>query len=1052
MKKNMKRIVTLVLCAVMALGLLAVSASADSAITYDGGLTVDKTATKNTNDYTISLEAALKQSACDIVLVVDQSGAMNGTYAQDNGEWEYVRHEWETGLYVGILPIGNHPPFGTGTWNDDGDYYMQDPYDETVYHKLERSSHSYSYSEFYWWVKYSYTDTKGVKHDITQHDVGEGEAYPYYYTRTWKGGTTYTKANKMEEQATALVSQIAAAAAENGLDHRIAVVGFSCGDTYNGENFNYANTGVYNGGTMTTYSNKISDTYGSALKNARTQADVIKASITASANLATRKIPALHNFGLEMADGILANNGDNARKKIVVVITGRTPGWTDVYDGKVADNAITEKRKLEAQGATIYTINMMESTDNTTDTFMNNISSPGCYTLAKTTGEFATAAAKVIENIKAQSVLPLDADTQLVDTLSTYFQFKSNPNVRYAWVSSGTEAFATVPTSQYSISGKTITLNGFAFNNHISTDTTSQKLVVKFDVEPATGFLGGNGVPTNEATSAIVNDGTSYKFPEPKVDVAIPTLTVTAQDKNVYLLGGVTADEMKTGVTIKAGTVSIDPAATNYGLASWQNEFVNISVTTDTAKTNLTADTTYSVSCAVTSKTNAANTSTASASANINVFKPVLTYNDKTIYLGQSPSLVPADTAWKHGDTASTAVTMLGSAPTLSDYTYSASDFSTCQKGVTLDSLKVNGTTISDKTLFTANAFNVHVLKPTLAASDVTIYRGNSVNLNGQVSISGWACGCNGTDKQTGTGTGAPTVSYGYKVTDTSAEVPAKPEDCTSVTATLKLNGTAYDAYTKSFTVHVLQPGFTVSTSDVWADYGVAVDLATHCVSYTEAWNDNNHTSVTEEGVSGKPSVDAANTAFTYGTVTGLTNGVYTVGESDQTINVTGLNYKFSNGLTGSETYTDKSFTVHVNTFKLTIKKNWAEGTASYKQDTIFTVTRGNEILRVVIPKGESSVTVAGLLCGQRYYVKEVAGWSWRCNDGITSSFKGARTHDHANDVSTTKPAEGINTQTFTNKLRPEKTLWLSGSDYVDNKWTGTAWSNGKNGLQALFN
>lgn len=1061
MKKNMKRIVTLVLCAVMALGLLAVSASADTAITYDGGLTVDKTATKNADgSYTISLEAALKQSACDIVLVVDQSGSMNDTYMQDDGYWDYTEHNWDRNWN------DNLPPFGTGIFQEDtdadndgivdgttstvthqGPYYIYDANDDT-YYELERVwCGYYSGGEFggLYFVEYQYVDKSGNTHTYSASNVTKNTVF---YTRKWVGGTAHSKKDVMQSQLKSLADQIAAAAAENGLDHRIAVVGFGSGrktfgSGMNEQTFNYETTGLYDNGTQIKMPNITQAQYKSALKSVTKQSSNIEASINA---LKSQDLPALHQYGLEMADTILKNNGDAARKKIVVVVTDGAPSWTGVYDSDCANPAKDQAGALKAQGATIYTINMMENPDDSTTSFMNYISSSGCYTLAKQKEAFEAALATITENIKAQSVLPLDADTQLVDTLSTYFQFKTNPNVRYAWVSSGSETFTSVPASQYSISGKTITLDGFAFNRNISTDTTSKKLVVKFDVEPATGFLGGNGVPTNEATSAIVNDGTRYKFPEPTVDVAIPNLTVTAENKNVYLLGGVTADEMKNSASVTLNGSAIG--------TEWQDDFVTVNKSA-TAQSGLTADSTYTVSCTVTPNSNgtvSAATFT-SASANINVFKPELSYSDETIYLGNTPKLTPHTTKWMHG-TDEADQTSMGDAPAL-DITYNHKTFDDCHMDMDIETAKIGTTDVTE--YVTCSKFAVHVLKPTLTANDVTIYQGQSQTLASCISGADEAWTDTHNTHTAGSATGGkPTISYTFNQTGTSIT----PDSCTTVTITAATaNGKSVMDYlnTKEFTVHVLKPTFALTVTDLWADVYVTVNLSqalSGTVSNSWAYTGNCSSGHDKTTFTDAPSLGTLTVNYSKASHKMVDADAIT----EPTFTATGVSYgtgKQATVASGDVTVTypgsSSCITLHVNTFDLTIKKSWADGTESYKQDTIFTIKRTkkvdgssyptNEILRVVIPKGETEVKIAGLLCGQVYHVQEETGWSWRCNNGGSSNPSGrgdSTGHDH-NTVTNTAPAECHAEAGFTNELK--KNQWLSGRDYVDNKWTGSKWS-----------
>lgn len=178
-----------------------------------------------------------------------------------------------------------------------------------------------------------------------------------------------------------------------------------------------------------------------------------------------------------------------------------------------------------------------------------------------------------------------------------------------------------------------------------------------------------------------------FEFERPDVDVEIKDITVTAKDKNVYLLGDLTADQIKSGATAKVGDVELKLGKENYGLESWQYEYVNIEVSyqdkdgnTVTDLSDLKEDTTYSVSVKVTPK-NSGTVSEQSGKGDgtINVFKPELTYKDSEVYYGDT---VPADftankvsESWKHGDTTSSdeGVVMTGDAPVLA-MTYTPDD------------------------------------------------------------------------------------------------------------------------------------------------------------------------------------------------------------------------------------------------------------------------------------------------------------------------------------------------------------------------------------------
>lgn len=313
-----------------------------------------------------------------------------------------------------------------------------------------------------------------------------------------------------------------------------------------------------------------------------------------------------------------------------------------------------------------------------------------------------TSDAVVKDIISPQFTLPAGTTAANI-TVETYACTGKNANDDYTWSNNNSTMGATA-----SISGDQVNVTGFNFSeNYVGTVTEGDsvtyrghKLVISFKVQPKAGFLGGNEVYTN-TSAGIYENGSAENplltFDRPTVNVPIKDVTVTAKDKNVHLKGEVTADQLKDGSEISVGDVKLDlskAADTDkpYGLDSWQTEYVDITVTVKDKDgnvisdklDNLTDDTTYTVEVTVTPKTTGSTGSAGTPAteksgkntpaANINVFKPELTFKDSTAYYGES---VPANNnysgnkvgseTWKHGDTASTdaGVTMLGIKPTL---------------------------------------------------------------------------------------------------------------------------------------------------------------------------------------------------------------------------------------------------------------------------------------------------------------------------------------------------------------------------------------------------
>lgn len=304
------------------------------------------------------------------------------------------------------------------------------------------------------------------------------------------------------------------------------------------------------------------------------------------------------------------------------------------------------------------------------------------------TADNADALNKVFEQISDSISTPtisLDASTVIKDVVTQYFNVPNAQDVK-VYTADATSTSLTnnewaerqeISNAQVSVSDDTISVTGFDFNkNFVSSEQKPEtkdygkKLIIEFTVTPKDGFLGGNNVPTNGTTSGVYTGETAVDtFEVPEVNVPIENVTVTAQDKNVYLLDSLSADQLKAGATVKVGTVSLQLDENNFGLEAWQNAFVDINVTAPENETNLTVDTdTYNLSVAVTP--NSAGTvdgKTGSDTANINVFKPEITWRDSQINAGEVANYKDnfVSEVWKHGTTVDETVTMTGTAPTL---------------------------------------------------------------------------------------------------------------------------------------------------------------------------------------------------------------------------------------------------------------------------------------------------------------------------------------------------------------------------------------------------
>ena len=581
---------------------------------------------------------------------------------------------------------------------------------------------------------YTYTDAAGTIQTIGTSTGAATQYAPPFYKRSISTNGGGSRLDALKSAVTAFSNAVAAkAAGEDGdinapadnVNHRIAVVGFASGQRYNGTNYNYNNTEVFVGSNQYRYGTAAQGQYGNAFQNMNTSTGVgnVSASITAlAADGGT-----LTNLGLEMANGIFAANpiqSGETRNRVVVLFTDGVPGWSG-FDSDTANDAISQASTAKnTYGATVYSIGIFSGADassagnqNGNETqkanwFMQQVSSnngafhyPSYYLSAGDADSLNSIFQQISNNITTGgSSTTLGSETVIKDIISPYFTLPAGASASeirldtYDCTGMTGDTYTWSSTSdgnggaKASISDDQVSVTGFDFSeNWCGTETDAngnviyrgKKLVITFTVDPKPGFLGGNGVPTNDNAGVYENSSATtpvITFEQPTVDVPIQDVTVAAEDKNVYLLGGVTAEQLKTSATVKVGDIDLDLNESNYGLQDWQTAFVDITVTLKKADgtqiptaglNNLTDDTTYTIEVTVAPKNEGnATEKTGSKEDKINVFKPELTFKDSEAYYGET---VPTDFSgnkvgsetWKHGDTVSTDVTMLGTEPTL---------------------------------------------------------------------------------------------------------------------------------------------------------------------------------------------------------------------------------------------------------------------------------------------------------------------------------------------------------------------------------------------------
>ena len=701
--------------------------------------------------------------------------------------------------------------------------------------------------------------------------------------------------------------------------------------------------------------------------------------------------------------------------------------------------------------------------------------------------------------------------------------------------------------------------------------TVSETLTVKFK----DGFLGGHSVPTNDAASGIyVGDTMAAAFGIPTVNVPVPEITyVTAVDKNIYLGKTLSNAELLEGVkaTYTAGgkTFTIDPTKTNFGLESWQTAYTNSIVF------SVKDETVFTLGCTITpneAQTTIYQPVSKTGNATITVFKPHITFNDSTIYLGveadyednhdkvcvqwfddDENEAVPEDMTGNEPNVTITynkptgyftectnvsvktvkldtyaarlddvtfvnaddnaedhqftvhvvkpvvefqpSTIYLGYEPTdddfedynivkagvnhkitwthtkddgsyTEDYDYPDVTFAFDTKGANYtDCAPISATVYSDGLKSHDGNFTVHVLKPSFSVRDGYIYQGQTKDLTECITLDGWSdkSSCKKNENIVGD---EPDKDAFVFIVDGVADVKAFAEmECTplNVSAASINHKDAIDYFaSEDFTVHVLKPHFTVTTTDLWADYGTKVDLykdgenysaidAVTGVSHTWVYNgdctgDNVHPA---ELPAGAPTIALKDVTFVEGET-------HTMGAVDGKVTVSGLKYT-NKEIVNEETdqlieqtaslddvaisyVDDKGYVaLFVNKFDLTINKSWMDGEkvadGTYQQDAIFTVAHGQDTFKVVLPAGQPNVKVTGLLCGQDYTVTEDTAWTWRWESDDAKTVA-AKTTKH--EVSASDPhgeeTDHIEKVSFTNSLKERiGKLWLSFCTMVAN-------------------
>lgn len=683
------------------------------------GIVLNKSAKSLGNsNYQITLEAyatgasstTISTEAADIVLVLDVSGSMDDPMNCKK-------------VYSSDLNIKNT-------------YYIW-PYDSWQEVTWNAEKRSWGYYDYYQWKSVTPKNSNSYN--------------------KWRHIQFYSGEKKITALKTAVNGFISSVATQSP-DSRIALVKFA-GDKPKtnkvGNDIYYEDGYAYN---YTQIVKKLTDASKSTeLKNAVNELQ--PAGATAA------------DYGMQHAQTIINGAATDGKKKVVIMFTDGEPNHDNNFDEGVANNTITASKDMKTAGATVYTIGVFSGANGTpvnsldsvgrTNKYMHLVSSnyknaEGLYSPGKATypdggkSYFLSAGSadelsSIFQQISQEvggSTSNLDASATIKDIVTPYFDMPDAKDVTVYTAESDGNTNKWKNKKKFdgtvSIQDNTVSVSGFSYeDNWCGNKTTGggsttfhdgKKLIIQFNVTAKDGFLGGNNVLTNESTSGIYDkDGKEVKcFDVPTVNVPIKEVKVTAEDKNVYLLGGVTTEQLKTGAAVKCGDVELMLGEDNYGLQAWQYDYVKLNTEVKDAKgnaltgdyTNLTADTTYTVSVAVKPKYDGANSEGTPATeqsgintpdAKINVFKPELTFKDSEAYYGAEVPDLKGNltmTEWKHNGTVDTEATMTGEKPKLTitctpDADKVKDNKINTKQDVGVDvTVTLNNTNVTDKTTF----------------------------------------------------------------------------------------------------------------------------------------------------------------------------------------------------------------------------------------------------------------------------------------------------------------------------------------------------------------
>ena len=388
-------------------------------------------------------------------------------------------------------------------------------------------------------------------------------------------------------------------------------------------------------------------------------------------------------YGMNMANNVFKSNPINSdeRNRVVVFFTdGNSENKNDV----VAEGNVSKT----SYGSDVYVIGLNNTS---TDSFLNRLSSN--YESATTTSNgykvsdkyyYPTSSSadldKIFEAIYEQSQgssTTLDSNAVISDYITHTFKNPTYEQVKvYTSNYLGDNRWsnkAKFDNANISISDNRVNVQGFDYSSNyvmdkdISGKPTGKKLIIEITVTPIDGFIGGNGVLTNDEAIIMdkINGNKVDTFPQPTVDIPLQydfdnydaTIYIGDDWKELvefvddstksgiqykingkeYTIDGINNEYADIEYVIKDGDVIVGNYKVNGGEKTWRD------IKTEIDSTKLTDCHNYTINLKVTpriqKKDGVADLEVNKKYSTLHILKPSINLTDETIFLGDNTDL-----------------------------------------------------------------------------------------------------------------------------------------------------------------------------------------------------------------------------------------------------------------------------------------------------------------------------------------------------------------------------------------------------------------------------